>query len=64
MILIAPLADCNQAIRLDPTERHAYSNRGWAYNDTREYARAIEDLTEAIRLDPGSVVAFNNRGLD
>src|SRR5262245_41851800 len=41
----------------------AFNNRGSAYNDKREYTRAIQDLDQAIGLDPNLAPAFNNRGL-
>jgi len=40
----------------------AYNGRGHAYNEKRDYDRAIADLNEAIRLDARNVAAFNNRG--
>ena len=41
-----------EAIRLDPKFGLAYSNRGLAWHDKKEYDKAIADYTEAIRLDP------------
>jgi tetratricopeptide (TPR) repeat protein len=38
------------------------NNRGSAYNDKKDYKRAIADLTEAIRLDPKLAIAYYNRG--
>jgi tetratricopeptide (TPR) repeat protein len=40
----------------------AFGNRGLAYNNKKQYDRAIEDLDEAIRLNPSYTFAFNNRG--
>jgi tetratricopeptide (TPR) repeat protein len=57
------LADCNQAIRLDPKDAFAYNNRGNAYNAEGDYDRAIADFTEAIRLDPKLAFAYNGRGV-
>lgn len=56
------IADCNEAIRLDPSSAAAYSNRGAVYIYLREYDKAFADLIEAIRLKPDYARAFNNRG--
>ncbi len=40
----------------------AYYNRGIAYYDLGEFARAIEDYDEALRLDPDDGDSYNNRG--
>jgi len=39
-----------------------YNNRGAAYDDKRDYDRAIPDYTEAIRLNPNLASAFYGRG--
>ena len=57
------IADYTEAIRLDPKNANAYSNRGYAYSDKGDTDRAIADFTEAIRLDPKFAIAYNNRGL-
>jgi formylglycine-generating enzyme required for sulfatase activity len=46
------IADCTEAIRLDPKHVEAYHNRGVAYWNKGEYDKAIADFTEAIRLEP------------
>ena len=40
----------------------AYNNRGVAYDDLRQYERAIQDYNKAIQLDPNNAEAYNNRG--
>jgi tetratricopeptide (TPR) repeat protein len=56
------LADCNEAIRLNPTRASGYYNRGLAWESKHEYDKAIADFTEAIRLDPANADAFISRG--
>jgi lipoprotein NlpI len=57
------LADCGEAIRLDPRHMLAYNNRGNTYRAKGEIERAIADYSEAIRLNPRYAIAFRNRGL-
>lgn len=40
----------------------AYKNRGNAYDDKGEYARALEDYDQAVRINPLDADAFNSRG--
>ena len=40
----------------------AFSNRGIAYSEKKDYNRAIQDFSQAIRLDPTNAIVFNNRG--
>ena len=42
----------------------AFYNRGLAYENKEDYARAIADYSEAIRLDPNDAEAFFYRSLD
>jgi len=57
------IADCNEAIRLNPNHAIAFNNRGNTYNAKGRYDRAIEDLNQAIRLNPNQAMAFYNRGV-
>jgi len=57
------IADCSQAIRLDPNGAAAFSGRAGAYRAKGQYDRAIEDMNQAIRLSPNDADMFNNRGL-
>jgi len=57
------IADCTDAIRLDPNYIAAYNNRGAEYQDKKDYDRAIADYNEAIRLDPNYAGAYDNRGI-
>jgi Flp pilus assembly protein TadD len=43
------IADCTEALRLDPKDARAYSTRGDACYMQGDYDRAITDYTEAIR---------------
>jgi tetratricopeptide (TPR) repeat protein len=57
------IADCTEAIRLDPKSTNEYYNRGFAWWQKGDPDQAIADWTEAIRLDPKYANAFNNRGI-
>jgi tetratricopeptide (TPR) repeat protein len=56
------IADCDQALRLDPKFAPAYNGRGFAYDKKGDYDRAITEYDQAIRLNPKSTIAYNNRG--
>ena len=51
-----------KVIQQHPDFAPAYNNRGNAYRDMRQYAKAIQDYNRAISLDPKFAKAFNNRG--
>jgi tetratricopeptide (TPR) repeat protein len=44
------------------TYAFAYKNRGFAYDDKRDFDKAISDFNEAIRLDPNNAPAHTGRG--
>ena len=56
------IADCTEAIRLNPKDAKFYYNRGNAYGRKGEYDKAIADCTEAIRLDPKHALSYCGRG--
>jgi tetratricopeptide (TPR) repeat protein len=56
------IADCTEAIRLEPRHSRVWWNRGEAYRLKGDHDRAIADCTEAIRLDPTLAPAFSTRG--
>jgi tetratricopeptide (TPR) repeat protein len=56
------VADCNEAIRLDPKYAIAYRNRGDAWSAKGDNDRAIADYNEAIRRDPKNYEAYLSRG--
>jgi tetratricopeptide (TPR) repeat protein len=55
------LKDYDETIRLAPSNRAAYNNRGNVYMSKRQYDRAIRDYDEAIRLDPNEPMYIKNR---
>ena len=57
------IADCTEAIRLDPDNASAYYNRGKAYANKQYLDKAIADCTEAIRLKPDYAEAYDLRGV-
>jgi tetratricopeptide (TPR) repeat protein len=52
-----------KAIELKPDFLEAYINRGVAYNDLREYEKALHDHDKAIELKPDDAIAYSNRGV-
>ncbi len=56
------LADCAQAIALDPTQTIAYKVRALAYAEKGDFERAIADYSRVIELDPKDARAYYRRG--
>jgi tetratricopeptide (TPR) repeat protein len=56
------LPDYARAIKLGPEYATAYYERGNAYAELQDYARAIEEYGQAIALNPRYAPAYNNRG--
>jgi tetratricopeptide (TPR) repeat protein len=58
---------CNAVIQSGKETKNdlaaAFNNRGLAYDNKKEYDRAIQDYDQAIKLNPNNAHAFNNRGL-
>jgi tetratricopeptide (TPR) repeat protein len=46
------IADCDQAIRLNPKSAHTYAMRGHSYKKKGDYDRAIADFDRALAIDP------------
>ncbi len=57
------IEDYTRATQLDPNFASAYHSRGIAYDNLKEYQRAIEDYSRAIQLDPHDASAYYNRGI-
>jgi tetratricopeptide (TPR) repeat protein len=51
-----------EAIGLNPAAEELYSNRGVAYNNQNQFAKAIDDFNRVIFHLPGDAVAYVNRG--
>jgi lipoprotein NlpI len=56
------LADCNEAIKLDPGLAVARINRGNVYLMKADAGHALDDFNAAVRLDPKSGWAYSARG--
>ena len=60
----AAVADCSEAIKLNPKDPRFWLDRGLAWARLGRYERSIPDYTEAIRLKPDYAIAYNNRAID
>lgn len=56
------VADCNQAIQLDPTNAYSYELGGTAYRGKGDYDSAIKAFDRAIVLDPKNSYPYELRG--
>ena len=50
--LQAALADCNEALRLQPGVAPTLDSRGFTYLKMGEWDSAIDDYSSALQLDP------------
>jgi len=48
---------------MQPDYVRAFTSRGNAYYDSRDYDQAIQDFTASIRLNPGDPDPYFDRGL-
>ena len=55
------IADCTEAIRLDPDSPRLYLERAGAHAGLDRYEEAVGDYDWAIRLDPDSAAAYLGR---
>ena len=56
------IADCDQALKINPQDVNAYINRGNAKHFMGNHEGAIADYDQALAIDPQLVGAYNNRG--
>ena len=56
------IVDYTKAVKLNPNDGTAYSNRGVAKADIEDYDGAIADLSKAVELKPDSATAYYERG--
>ena len=56
------IADFNEAIRLDPRNDQAYSQRSRVWYERKEYDKAMADCDEAVRIDPKDASLYDDRG--
>jgi tetratricopeptide (TPR) repeat protein len=56
------IADCDEAIRLNPCFADVYYQCGLAYTHKGDLDRAFREFTDAIRLKPNDAEAFHSRG--
>lgn len=61
--LESALADCEQALRLDPKLSRAYLCRGLARQGLGDPGGALADFNRALELDPQMAKAYLNRGI-
>ncbi|MDE0326220.1 MAG: tetratricopeptide repeat protein, partial [Candidatus Poribacteria bacterium] len=57
------IADCTNAIKLNPSEVSYYNKRGNTYFEKNQFDEAIIDYTKVIELNPRNARAYSQRGL-
>ena len=57
----AAIAACTEVIKSNPKNANAYGSRGIAYDDVKDYDRAIADYSKAIELIPDDYATYFNR---
>lgn len=55
------IADCNQALRLEPDNYFAYNRRGIALTGRGDYEQALHDFDQTLRLNPDHYYVYGNR---
>jgi len=56
------LAAYEQAIRIDPNNALAYSNKGYILYELKMYEEALAAYDQVIRLDPNYAFVYHNKG--
>jgi len=59
----SPLANIEQALKLDPNDAKAYFSRGNLHFAQNAYDLAIADYTRVIQIDSSRAAAYHNRGI-
>ena len=62
VVALAWSATWNRAISSKQNTAAAYSNRGLAHHELKQYRKAVNDFNAAISKDPRYAAAYNNRG--
>lgn len=57
------VANYSEVLRMNPSDKVAYVNRGIAYDEQGKYDEAISDCTRALAIDPKLAEAYINRGV-
>ena len=52
------IAEYNQAIQLDPTDKDAYRGRGITYASLEQFEKTIADFSKFIKPDPTKSWAY------
>jgi tetratricopeptide (TPR) repeat protein len=57
------MADCNEALRLDPGEPNMLDSRGLVYVRLGDFDKAIIDYDAALKVNPNEAWSLYGRGL-
>lgn len=57
------IAEFNQAIRLDPNFKEAYSGRGLAQLQSGQLSQAMESYNRILQIDPNAAIAYSGLAL-
>ena len=57
------IADCDEAIRLEPDKAEAYGHRGKAWAGKGDTDRALADYEAAVRIDPNNPTLLRDQGI-
>ena len=57
------LADCNEALRLEPNVALTFQSRGFTYLRMGQWDLAFDDYSSALRLEPNLASSLYGRGL-
>ena len=57
------IQDCNQIIKINPANKEAYNNRGYAFACIGAHLEAVKDYTYALMINDNSIHTYLNRGI-